>query len=456
MKITRNLLLIAAVATASLSVTAHAAAGKTSLTEMARLDTGAKTALHGLPTFYFTTPDGSDITSRDVWKDSTMMILVAPPARRDAGRQNAGNSTPLFSGFVKIKSRGHSTFNKPKKPFTFKMRSPGALLGIKAGKRWILLANFMDHSNIRNALAMETARLTSLDWTPDGRFVNVVVNNEPRGCYYLIESIEVEKQRLNLDHKKGFLVECDTYDDGQTAYTAIRHLPLHLRYPEVKAKDVGGDTATLRQLRAGQLAAAKKRFDNIENLIYNGGQQGLHRACTELIDMDSFADWLIVHEVTQNAEPNGPRSCYFHDRGDGRLRMGPAWDFDLAFINVGLDAGGDIRPSRFNLPDVKLLTGDSLYNVHALWYDRLFKEPLFRQRLKSRWQALKPRFKALADTIDVWKKTLTPSAAANDALWGGQDPARFDTFDTFSESIDNVKRTYLYRLEALDKLFNRL
>lgn len=386
-------------------------------------------ALYRIPTLYISTKDGKAVTSRDYWKDSTMLRLVLPD-----------NTVAYKSAMVAIKARGHSTFNKPKKPYTFRLPEENGLLGMRPDKRWILLANFMDHSNIRNSLAMEISRQTALDWTPDGRFVDVVLNGRLQGCYYLIESVEVEKQRLDLDKAKGFLVEGDDYDDGMTFYTPVRKLPLHVRYPE-KVFDK-------------QQAAIEQRFNEIERLLYQGTDADVEKLFGKYIDTESFIDWWLVHELAQNPEPNGPRSCYFHDRGDGVLQMGPVWDFDLAFITVGLDAGGDIRPARFNRPDVKLLTGDSLYDAGSLWYGRLFRDKLFKQQAKDRWKTLKPRFESLIKTIDAWEKQLTPSANANDSIWNGQDPARFDTRETFAASIANVKSVYQYRLKSLDKLIN--
>lgn len=388
-------------------------------------------AFHRLPTLYMQTKDGQAILSRDEWKDSTAFRLVMPDG---TAAYQAGN--------VSVKARGHSTFNKPKKPYTFTLAREEGLVGMRPDRRWILLANFMDHSHIRNALAMAISRQTSLDWTPDGRFVDVVVNGKPQGCYYLIESVEVEKQRLCLDPEKGFLVEGDDYDDGTTFYTAHRQLPLHVRFPE--------------KVTSERQAAIEQRFNKVEDILYGQNGTDLRLLYRKYIDMDSFIDWWLVHELAQNAEPNGPRSCYFHDNGDGRLRMGPVWDFDLAFITVGLDNGGDIRPSRFKLTDVKTLTADSLYDANSLWYGRLFKDAAFRRRTKARWKELKPRFESVAASIDEWEKQLSPSALDNERLWKGQDPARFDVYEDFQASIAYVKQVYLYRIKALDKLLQKL
>lgn len=388
-------------------------------------------ALHLIPTLYMDTKDRQAVLSRDIWKDSTLFRLVMPDG-----------TVAYQAGNVAVKARGHSTFNKPKKPYTFRLQEEKGLLGMRPDKRWILLANFMDHSNIRNSLAFAISRQTSLDWTPDGRFVDVVLNGKLQGCYYLTESVEVEPQRLNLDQTNGFLVEGDDYDDGSTFYTSIRNLPLHVRFPE--------------NVSAARQTSIEQRFNEIERLLYKGTPADPAVLYRKYIDLNSFIDWWLVHELAQNAEPNGPRSCYFHDNGDGRLRMGPVWDFDLAFITVGLDNGGDIRPSRFNRTDVRLLTGDSLYNSRALWYGKLLEDETFQKQLKKRWNLLKPRFESLSTNIDEWERLLAPSAADNDSLWKGADPARFDTYDTFHNSIDNVKHVYLHRIAALDKLITNL
>lgn len=388
-------------------------------------------SLHHLPTVYITTADGQAITSREVWKKGTTVRIVLP------------DSTVSYeANDVSVKSRGHSTFTKPKKPYALKLSRKSGLLGMKADRRWVLLANFMDHSNIRNSLALAIARQTSLDWTPDSRLVDVVLNGQLQGCYLLCESVEVNDHRIAID-QEGFLAEGDSYvDDEQCFRTPIKELPITIKYPE--------------DLTSQQMEQIRNHFGDIEQMLYSKESTNWKKLFRTYIDKESFADWWIVHELTQNAEPNGPRSCYMHKDQKGKLKMGPVWDFDLAFINVGLDKKGDIRPSRFHLPDVKNLTGDSLYNQNALWYGKLLESKEFTTELKTRWRILKPRFATLCQEIDKWKEMLEPSAKENEALWRGQDPARFDQYTTFQSSIDNLKQVYEYRLKALENLINKL
>lgn len=174
-----------------------------------------------LPVLYITTPDGSAITSKEEWREGCRLRIVLPDG-----------TTAYDSDKAALKGRGHSTFTKPKKPFAIKLDEKSGLLGMEKGKRWVLLANFMDHSLLRNKLAFSIARQTSLAWTPDSRFVDVVVNGKPQGCYLLCEQIRVNENRVNIDEKEGYLLEADAYlDEKNHFYTPRRHLPVNMKEP---------------------------------------------------------------------------------------------------------------------------------------------------------------------------------------------------------------------------------
>lgn len=380
-----------------------------------------------LPTIYITTVDSTAITSREIWKENTFLKIVMPDG-----------SVSYQSGEAAIRARGHSTFHKPKKPFALKLKNAATLLGMEADKRWVLLANFMDHSLLRNSLAFAIARQTSLEWTPDCRLVDVVLNGKLQGCYLLCESIRVSKHRVNLDKKDGFLVEMDSYPSDEYCFeTTRRHLPVNVKYPENPTEE--------------QIQDVEACLRRVEDLLY-GERTDLSILYRDYMDMDSFVDWWLVHELTQNAEPNGPRSCYMYKGKDGLLKVGPIWDFDLAFITVGLDAGGDLRPSRLKRTDVVLLTGDSIYNKNALWYGRLLQDSVFTNRIKERWKELEPKFLSLFEDFDDWQALIEPSALTDEQLWKGQDPARFDTFTDWKSSVANLREVYRYRINSLHKI----
>ena len=94
---------------------------------------------------------------------------------------------------ISIRGRGNTTWTWPKKPYTFKFESRTEVLGMPKHKRWILLANFMDRTLMRNALAFHLSELTSLSWTPKNRYCELILNGKHMGNYLLTEQIRVDK-----------------------------------------------------------------------------------------------------------------------------------------------------------------------------------------------------------------------------------------------------------------------
>ncbi len=191
-------------------------------------------------------------------------------------------------------------------------------------------------------------------------------------------------------------------------------------------------------------------MNHVEQSLYLEGSDEWQR----LLDMDSFADWWIVHELMMNAEPNGPRSCFMLFDGK-RLKAGPVWDFDLSLNPVGLDAGGDIRPYRLHRTDVVELTADSAFCSQALWYDALLRTDTFKRHVAQRWQVLRPLAYAALSHIDQLAKTMHDEARADQAQWGRLDPARFDTSTSWDEALTTLRTTFLQRIEWMDRTATR-
>ncbi|MBO5706400.1 MAG: CotH kinase family protein [Bacteroidaceae bacterium] len=92
------------------------------------------------------------------------------------------------------------------------------------------------------------------------------------------------------------------------------------------------------------------------------------------IDVESFVDWYLINEITKNADAIYFTSCYMNLARGGKLKMGPLWDFDLAFGNYVMD-----KELVVNDPEGFWI----LEHVH--WYIRLFEDPNFVQRVKERF-----------------------------------------------------------------------
>lgn len=373
---------------------------------------------YGLPQIRIEIPQDAAPLSRDAWIEKCRAEVVDADGYRRTATMD-----------INVKGRGNSTFSKPKRPYNLKLEEPMSLLGLPARKRYVLLANFFDHSLMRNALAFDIAQQTSLaSTTPQGRFVELLINDESQGVYYLCERVK------DLVPKDAMLLEFDTYayQEDKIVFKTNRHgLPVSLRNPDNLTKSLRPKVATL-----------VNHLDSFPS---------------DIVDLQSFVDFYIVQELCCNAEPNGPRSCFVHTSNDGCFVAGPVWDFDLAFNTIGLDTLKDSRPMRFfHLDGLRKLTNDSLYNVNALWYEDYLRTPEFVSLLKDRWDELRPKFEVLTANIDSMDVLIRAAAMDDQEKWNHQEPARFDTCTTYSSGVENLKRVYKERIVKLDSLIQTL
>ena len=186
-------------------------------------------AYTGLPLVSITTPDNSEITSKEEWlEDATISISGA--------KNESWNFEPVKTS---IHGRGNSTWVQPKKPYALKLDKKQKILGMQKHKRWVLIANYLDNSFIRNSMAFYLIGLFGLDYTVKGEFVDLVLNCEYKGLYWLGEAIKIDENRININDgnntmtnidDKDYLIEMDVYYDEPAKFKSkIRNLPYMIK-----------------------------------------------------------------------------------------------------------------------------------------------------------------------------------------------------------------------------------
>ncbi|MEA5127283.1 MAG: CotH kinase family protein [Proteiniphilum sp.] len=374
-----------------------------------------------LPVVYLTTPGAQKITSKENWMADCVMEIVTPNGDDD-----------IYLSNVSLRGRGNTTWGYPKKPYAIKLDKKAEVLGMPAHKRWVLLANWMDKTLLRNSVAFEIARKTGLEWTPRGTFVEVVLNGTHLGNYYLCEQIKVDKNRVNVAELKGtdteepaitggYLVELDTYYDEINKFRTIhKNLPVNFKEPD---EDV---------LNSQQMNWFRNYFNQIEDILYGSGEGSYQ----DYIDMNSFIDWWLVHELTFNAEPNHPKSSYMHKDRNGKLKAGPVWDFDYATF----------RP-----------TNNANFRINnAIWYDKLFQYPDFVETVKQRWNTLKPGFQTIIPFINEQAAYIRQSAIVNGNMWPINQDINGDEKMSFDAAVNRLRGAYEERINTLDRLIGDL
>ena len=154
-----------------------------------------------LPIVYVQTENNVKILDKDNWINATFTITNKDEWNMDETE-------------ITIKGRGNSTWSQPKRPYAIKFSKKQSVCGMPKGKRWVLIANYLDNSFMKNYMAFYMARKIGMDYTVRGEFVNLVLNGNYVGLYWLGEAIKVDKNRVNIDEENEYLIEMDiSYDE---------------------------------------------------------------------------------------------------------------------------------------------------------------------------------------------------------------------------------------------------
>ena len=519
-----------------------------------------------LPVVYLTTDFYAAIDSKDDYVQGESSI--------DGGR----HFDDLAPVEMKIRGRGNSTwYLHPKKPFQMKLSDKAEFLGMPNDKKWLFLAEYSDKTMLRNKISFEMGYISNLDWTPQGRFAEVYINDEYNGTYNITQKVEESDNRVPLGDT-GYLLELDQLErldsddvyfesvitekflvnvkepnlernsseyvyiktlinDFENAMLGSTTMTSYFAVSETTSDNVWdvnlSQTMTLvpnseyrvsfkakssidRTMIAGlglyhdpwtnvgepvSLTTAWQTFtltqtttdfgDNQSRVLFDmGGDQGggvwiddvsvltadgvelvtngdfqsgesswAGGAATaanitsypsgaegyaEYIDIDSFVDWYLISEITKNVDSMFFSSMFLNVMPGEKIKMGPLWDFDLSFGNV------DYADSRY---------AEGWWVKYHPWYERLFQDPDFVDRVKVRFSYFKDNQDFILDKIDTYAQQLQWAQQENDNKWQTLGMYVWPNpvfFDTYQEEVDHMKAWYVDRMTWLDNAITDL
>ena len=393
----------------------------------------------GLPVVYVDTQGGKGIYSKEEYVKASLKI----------------RGTEQFEGLsdtsCEIRGRGNTTWYWPKKPYLIKLDEKQHIFGMHKHKRWVLLANFMDRTLMRNLVSMKVASMMShLDWTPGCVPVELVLNGEHMGSYLLIEQVRVDNHRVAVTEMTpqdnagnavtgGYLLELDFHYDNEKQWTDPHGhnnqwgngIPFAVKYPDPD------------DLTQQQFAYIKGYVTETANVLYGNDFKDPAKGYAKYIDVDSFIDYWIVFEVMGNHELGNPGSVFMHKDRGGKLVAGPCWDFDWGVLSYNTSSHAR--------------TG--LVNGNAIWYGRLREDPAFEAKLKARFNELLPQLETIPDYMDECERMLTESARLNFAMWNPAEDAsqngghiiNGDENMSFHDAVKRLKSIYKERLQVIPK-----
>ena len=348
-----------------------------------------------VPVIYINTENGTPITSKEDYLQATYYL---DPMGCE-GIEAIGSETAQEA--LEIRGRGNWTWNGfDKKPYRIKLGSKTAIMGMNKSKHFALMANADDElSGLRNAVGYQLARMLDMPWTPEAKPVEVVLNGEYIGLYFLTETIRVDSDRVNIVEQAdeetdplaitgGWLVEIDNYDTDP-----------HVRITEGNGERIIFTYKTPEILSKEQETFLREQMTTIDNAIYSKDKNST--TWEEYIDLDRLVRFYIVQEILDNAE-SFHGSCYMHrNLGENeKWLFGPVWDFGNTFRRGG---------------------GQFIYEnppYGQTWIAEIAKFPRFQEKVKEIWLQLRENnFNEIYTYIDNYVENNEAAIQADDVRW---------------------------------------
>jgi hypothetical protein len=390
-----------------------------------------------LPLIIINTDGGAYIPDDPRILASMKIVYRGPGLRNFVDDQN--NPAYLnYDGRINIEVRGSSSQATPKKQYGFSTKmADGAtnnnvsLLGLPAENDWILNGLAFDESLMRNYLCFNLSRKIG-EYASRTVYCEVILNGSYNGLYLLLEKIKPDPQRVDIielkredvsfpDVSGGYITKADKTTGGDPiAWTMSSYLGAN----DVAFIHSWPDPELVNVLQTNYI---KSEFERLGSTAVNGDISPA-TGYPSVIDIPSFIDYMIINELSANADAY-QFSTYYHKDRNGKLRAGPIWDQDLTFgydlTFWGLD--------RSKTNTWQFGNGD---NEGPKYWKDLFNNAKFRCYLSRRWNELtqpgRPlNYNSLVTLIDETSQLLSEASVRENAKWG--------TSPNHIQDISNIK-----------------
>ena len=437
-----------------------------------------------LPVVYINTDE--EITSKTEYIDGNCVIQ---------GNSQFSNTSQLYSGSVQIRGRGNYTWVHDKKPYKIKLDTKTDVLGMGLSKHWVLLAEYMDPTHLRNEIMPELSETLGMDYTANSEAVAVILNGEYNGLYHLGENVKVAENRVNIydweetaeniakalykqqkasgmtkddrDTLEDNLVEnlewvtSGTFTWNGNSYQVsdfvtlpsgidggyLLELDTYDAYHEKQVSDFETTGQQPIQFKSPEYAVtnsdmynyAKNYIQSFENAVsaddFYAEYDGKSQHYSELFDMESLVQYWLMLELSSNCDGMRYSNYMYKDFGQ-KFKMGPSWDYDWTWN------------ASYVVPVNEWWTDQSYYNQTAHWYKYLAKDPYFITQAYEMYNSHKDEFAQVYEDggkIDTYAEQLSVPAKADLAKWhSSQD---------FDSEIEQTKDYVTKRFHWLDEQF---
>ena len=360
---------------------------------------------------------------------------------------------------TKIKGRGNRTWeNTEKHSFEIKLPVEYSLDGMKAGKKWVLLANPFDPTKMKNKIIFDAAEEMGMNYPIESDWIDLYFNGEYWGNYLLckephigndgvdISNLEIENTSFYnpADYYKDDRIKGFEYDTGNMDITGgyLVELVPESQYEKKKCGFVvnnnrfllkSPDNASLNEVKYiasffNKVDSEIKGFEDLSN-----------------IDIGSFADCFLLNEISLNMDTDIASCFYYKDAGADTLYAGPGWDYDGAFASTQAE---DLADPTLNILD---MTRPSKLE----WNGCLMKNSEYFDHLTSEFGRCIPVFnRILNNRIDEYYDRISASVKMDRIRWNGEKEDTENGYYSNTDSEIRFLKFFLYnRLKYLAEYY---
>lgn len=363
-----------------------------------------------LPVLHVETEDRAPIVSKEIYLNASYWLDTMG---KEGLAAIGSESEPLP---MQIRGRGHSSWKGAKKPYKIKLGKKTSLLGMPKNKHWALLK-----PSENTVAGLQIGKLTGMEWTPSFHPIEVILNGDYIGLYFLTETIRIDENRVNIHEQQdqetnpelvtgGWLVEVDNYhDDCQITIPENERCNLTLRFHSPE------------DLSDIQLQWLTDEFKNMNASIYSADKTS--EDWENYIDIESMARYFIVQEVMDN--PDGFHGSFYLHKDlapDAKWVAGPIWDL-VCYNREKTDYTFRMKVH---------------YAVTSHWIGEIIQYDSFCKAVAEAWQEVYPtRLSEIYGYIDEIILPLSEAWSNDCKRWDG-DPA--ETSELKAERIKDALR----------------
>lgn len=365
-----------------------------------------------------------------------------------------------YNGRISIETRGESSQMFPKKSYSIETQKAdgtnfnAALLGLPPENDWVLYAPYTDKTMLRDVLAFKIGHDLG-DYAPRTCYVEVVINDDYKGVYVLMEKIKRDKNRVDIatllpqnvsgdELTGGYLLRVDKLDGNDYPGWTATPVPQLAGANDITFQYYDPEGAELAEAQRTYIRTYIKEFQSsLTASNFANPTIGYQKH----LDIPSAINFILVNEIGKNIDGYIFSTYLYKDKDSdgGKLHLGPLWDFNLAFGNVDYWQNAQVAPGWM---------WDDQYRM--FWFRRMVQDQTFINSLKCRWLELRTSFLTNAyftNKIDSMAALLQESQQRNFQRWPILGmyvwPNQF-VGQTYAQEINFLKQWTLDRLVWMD------